>query len=83
MGTSKETISAWFQDGVKRGATHMLVVCDTFDHGDFPIYVMPGEDVRKKAKEHNDRDKMLRLMEVYKLGMDEDEQLNQGRAFNY
>jgi hypothetical protein len=32
MATTKEDISQWFDEGVKKGATHMLVVTDTFDY---------------------------------------------------
>lgn len=32
MGTTQQEISEWFDRGVKEGATHMIVVCDTFDY---------------------------------------------------
>ena len=80
----KETIARWFDEGVKQGATHMIVAFDTFDHEDFPHYVMPGQDAREVAKPYDDESKMLRLMEVYDLKRDRDEQVNlDGRVFNY
>ena len=45
----------------------MIVACDTFDHGDFPHYVMPGQNAREVAKQYDNEAKMLRLMEVYDL----------------
>lgn len=84
MATTRETIARWFDEGVKQGATHMIVACDTFDHGDFPHYVMPGQDAREVAKPYNNPDKMLRLMEIYDLRRPRDQQVNlDGRVFNY
>jgi hypothetical protein len=55
----------------------MLVICDTFDHDDYPVYVSSVEEARKKAENPGS---MQRLMEVYNLSMDREEQLNQHRA---
>ena len=80
--TTREDISRWFDDGVRRGATHLIVVCDTFDHEDFPVYVMPGEDSREVAGKHDDYSKMLRVMEVYALRRDKQSQLAEFRAYH-
>ena len=80
--TSRAEIQAWFEEGKSKGATHMIVVCDTFDHEDYPVFVKPGEDVRERQKAYDGRE-MQRIMEVYKLGDDMAEQLNRGRCFNY
>lgn len=82
MPTSKEDIRSWLERAKQKGASHMLVVCDTFDWSDYPVFVMPGEDVKKRADE-NSGPNMTKLMEVYKLDMDWNEQLGQHRAFNY
>jgi hypothetical protein len=82
MSTIQATLRRWFDKGVQKKATHMIVACDTFDHGDFPVYVMPGQDVRTIAKEH-DESRMLRLMEVYDLSADRESQLEARRVFNY
>jgi hypothetical protein len=75
-------IRRWFEEGVANKATHMIVVCDTFDHEDYPVFVAPHEDVREREKAYDHRD-MQRVMEVYNLGMDMDDQLSEYRAFNY
>lgn len=80
--TTKADITRWLHRGQEKGATHVLVVCDTFDHSDYPVYVMPGEDARKRADENNGPN-MTRLMEVYKLSDDWQTQLDQRRSFNY
>lgn len=82
MGTTQEDIRRWLERGKDQGATHLIVVCDTFDHDDYPVFVMPNENVRDKEAEYNGKN-MQRIMEVYSLKMDWDKQLNQTRAFNY
>lgn len=83
LRTTPEILRTWFDEGVKKKATHMVVVCDTFDHNDFPVYVMPGQDAREFAKDYNDEKKMSRVMEVYNLSADREEQLAASRTFNY
>ena len=82
MGTTRDDITQWLHRGQEKGATHMLVVCDTFDYSDYPVFVMPGQDAHKVADENNGRN-MTKLMEVYKLAMDWETQLSQFRSFNY
>lgn len=79
MATTKKEISSWFDDGIKKGATHLIVFCDTFDYEDYPVFVMPSENVRAKATGGN----MQTVMEVYNLKMDKALQLKQDRSFNY
>lgn len=82
MATSKETIRRWFQEGISQSATHMIVVCDTFDWDDYPVYVSSKENVREKEAEYDGKN-MQKVMEVYNLAMDMEPQLIQQRAFNY
>ncbi len=81
--TTKTEISEWFDRGVKQGATHMIVAVDTFDYGDFPVYVEVGQDVRTVEKRYNSSENMLRVIEVYNLTLDKTKQLNGQRSFNY
>ena len=83
MATTRDDIRAWLLGGKRRGATHVIVACDTFDHHDFPVYVMPGEDPRAKAKEHEKINEMSKVMEVYALHLDLDAQLREHRSFHY
>lgn len=62
MTTSAE-IQGWFERGKREKATHMIVVCDTFDHDDYPVYVQRGEDVRERVAHYGTN--MQRVMEVY------------------
>lgn len=82
MGTTKEDIKDWIQRGIDQGATHMIVVCDTFDWDDYPVYVMPDEDARIKYASYNGAN-MQKVMEVYNLQKNIDTQLNQHRTFEF
>lgn len=79
--TTREDISGWFDRGVENGATHMIVVCDTFDYDDYPVYVSPEEDVRQKVKDYSVN--MQKVMEVYSMKHNKESQLNETRAFHY
>lgn len=72
----------WLMDAREQGATHMVVVCDTYDHTDYPVRVMPEEDVHQVVEKYKGRD-MQRVMEVYWLGGNLDEQLGADRCFTY
>jgi hypothetical protein len=80
--TTPNEILQWFEEGVARGATHMVVVCDTFDHEDYPVFVEPGQDAREVAAQYDGKN-MQRLMEVYDLTGDKHVQLAEPRVFNY
>ena len=82
MAATRTDIKHWFGQGVKQKATHMVVVCDTFDFEDYPIFVMPGEDVHEIAEKH-DGPNMTKLMEVYSFSLDMETQLREERAFHY
>lgn len=80
--TTREEISQWFDRGVNDKATHLLVVCDTFDYEDYPVFVAEGENVRKVFEEYNNH-KMQRVMEVYSLSQPKEEQLAEFRCFRF
>lgn len=86
MATSALEIRSWINRGIAEKATHVLVVCDTFDWEDYPVYVMPGEDARSMAEEHgyNGDRNMQRVMEVYNLALPIEPQLDPARrCFNF
>ncbi len=78
MAASKQDIRRWFLTGRAQGATHMVVVCDTFDHEDYPVFVKPGENPRDRQS-----DGMGRVMDVYAMHLDMEAQLAEERAFHY
>ncbi len=78
---SRDRISKWFDRGVKENFTHLIVVTDTFEYSDYPVYVEEGSDVRKMV-ESVDAKSMQKVTEVYHLASDRDQQLDQSRAYN-
>lgn len=84
MATTVEDIRRWLENAPE-GTHHMLVVCDTFDYDDYPVYVKGDEDVHKAAAK-NDGQNMQRLMEVYSLTGKhsiESQLVGGTRVFNY
>jgi hypothetical protein len=81
--TTKEDIQVWFNDGrARKDLTHMLVVCDTFDYEDYPVYVSRDKSVRDVFEEYNGKN-MQKVMEVYSYRKNLQLQLNEKRAFHF
>lgn len=78
--TTKSQIAEWFDRGVAQGASHLVVVCDTYDWDDYPVFCANQEEAHKRVANPGE---MQRIMEVYNLSKDKEEQLNEHRAFNY
>lgn len=78
--TTKDEIRAWVLEGKAQGATHTIIACDTFDHEDYPVHVMPGEDARARVDSLGD---MQRVMEVYSHSLDLEKQLEERRSQHY
>lgn len=80
---SAEDIKSMLEKGKAEGATHVIVVCDTFGDDYYPVNVLPGEDVREKAKElgYPGIKEMQQVTEVYSLLQPLEPQLRMTRAF--
>lgn len=83
MAATRQDIERWLTVDVPDKATHMAVVCDTYDWSDYPVYISEGEDAYKAVEKYRKGENMTQLMEVYNLKMDIQAQLNQSRVFNY
>lgn len=83
MTATYKEIEGWlrqlFED---EDLTHMIVICDTFDHEDYPVYVKKDEDVRDVAKEYEGKS-MQRLMEVYSRSYAFEDQMKEQRAYHF
>jgi len=82
MAATKQDIIEWLKEGQENGSTHVIVVCDTYDWDDYPVFVKPEEDVQAHFKYYNGSN-MQKVMEVYNLSMSISEQLNTHRAMNF
>jgi hypothetical protein len=85
MAASVKQITAWFQRGLSEGATHMLVVCDTFRYEDYPVMVRPDQDARECYENYHSGgvQPCQRVMEVYNLSLPLGPQLAEERAFHF
>ena len=75
---TKADLSGWFDHGVRDGAKWMVVVCDTFDHEDYPCYFLTAQEVQAKLARPGE---MQRIMEVYDLTADKEEQMKERRCW--
>ncbi len=53
MTATLKEVEGWVETGRKMGATHVISVCDCFDYDDFPVYVMPDEDINERTAKYN------------------------------
>lgn len=81
---TRHGVVEWLHTAVEKGASHLIVACDTFDYTDYPIYVMPEQDVHQVEESiSSDEDAMQQVMEVYWLGGDLEEQIEAPRSMTY
>ena len=81
MGPSKSLLTSWFAYGVEHNYDYMIIVCDTYDYEDYPVYTTK-EDFHLKYPEYNYTN-MQKVMEVYDLKLNKDLQINSAsRVFN-
>lgn len=78
--TTQAEIRGWLNRAVKDGNTHVLVVVDTFDHEDYPVFltVETQETLDREIVAHGGN--MQRIMEVYAMHLPVEEQLQEHRA---
>lgn len=59
----------------------MLVVCDTFEYDEFPVYVRPDE-ISQLVYERYEGQNMQRVLEIYDLKADIEAQIALNRAWS-
>lgn len=87
MAATKEDIRRWLQRGITEGATHVVVVCDTFDWDDYPVYVTPEQKIQEVIARYGGRfakpgPDMQKIIEVYSLSLPIEPQLNERQAWH-
>jgi len=80
--TTQNEIRTWLREGKAQGATHTLIVCDTFDHEDYPKHITVATEEEARKATHN-LGSMQSLMEVYSHALDHEKQLAEHRSFHY
>ena len=66
MTATFQDVNGWIETAKEMGATHIISVCDTFDYDDYPVFVMPHENVDERKKEF-DRKNMQRINEIIEI----------------
>lgn len=74
-------LTDWFKRGVDEQADFMIIVCDTFEYSDYPVYAT-AENFSDKYWGHNAVN-MQKIMEVYDLRAGLELQLSKHRVHNY
>jgi hypothetical protein len=82
MATTRDDIKRWIEQGLAlEGVTHMIVVCDTFEYEDYPVYVTEDQIPQEVYEEYHAQN-MQKVMEIYDLRADLEEQINAARAWS-
>jgi hypothetical protein len=83
MAATRDDLRAWFLRGQQEETlTHMVILCDTFDMSDYPVYV----ESKERALEYMGTTILPeghKVMEVYNLHRDMEEQLAAYRAWYF
>ena len=79
--TTRDDITRWFNDAKSNGATHLLIVCDTFEYSNYPVEVLPSQSANAVYRQLNGTN-MRKVEEVYDLSLSLTQQLNEVRAFH-
>ena len=78
--TTIDEIRDWLKSERINDCSHMIVVCDTYDYEDYPVYIQQGSDIQKEIDQRNSQ--FSKVMEVYDLSKDIEKQLSEKRAWN-
>lgn len=81
MAASRQDIEGWLKRAEIERATHVIIVCDTFDHDDYPVYVTASQDIHERIK-HFQNASMQRIMEVYNMALPISDQMREHRAYH-
>jgi len=70
MAATRKDVDRWIETAKEMGAKWIISVCDTFDYDDYPVYVMPDEDLEEKRAKYACKS-MQRINEVITINGDE------------
>lgn len=79
MAAEKWQIESWLGREKAAESDYMLVICDTFDYEDYPVFVSKG-DLHEALEQYSKN--MQRVIEVYDLSLDIATQLKETRAWH-
>lgn len=80
MATTKSEIRGWLERAKKDGCCYVLVVEDTFDHSDYPVFIVAPSDLPVQLHTHSMN--MQKVRECYSMAIDLEKQLAERRAWH-
>ena len=75
---NRAQITKWFEQAKQAKAEFLIIVCDTFDYEDYPIFTNTG-NFDENFERHNGKN-MQKIMEIYNLSLPLGSQLKQHRV---
>ncbi len=48
MPATQKDFDRWIETAKEKGAAYVISMCDTFDYDDYPVYVMPNENLESR-----------------------------------
>lgn len=69
MTASLQDIEGWYEEAKRRGAAYLIIVCDTFDYDNYPVYVQKVEDFQAAFNQYQKPQNMSSIDEVYDMKM--------------
>lgn len=81
MAATKSDIIRWVDKGIEQNADYMIVVCDTYDDSDYPVYVEGDNEELKRVYRLKRSGNMQRVVEIYDFNDDMEAQLESHRAW--
>lgn len=80
--TTKNELKEWFETiGSPQQHSHMIVVTDTYDYEDYPVYVKLSENVHDVLAKIGNQS-MSKITEIYSYSQSILPQLEEHRAWN-
>ena len=68
MAATKRKITEWLEKGKRRHATHVIIIYNTFNYDDYPIYVQSYENARQKIEQYRQKKiQQIRTKQNYKI----------------
>jgi len=81
MTATLQDIHRWIAKAKEKGASHLIIAVDTYDHENYPVYIGYNENIKKEIGRIRSAE-LQGIDEIYNMSMDIDKQLAEDRAYN-
>jgi hypothetical protein len=83
MSASKHDIRDWLKEAKRlNNCTHLVVVLDTYENTNFPVFIFTLDNVVECVKILQDESSMQSVDEVYNMSIDTEQQLSASHVWN-